>query len=37
MRHVEIEIDLWLAGLGPKRQGVLIDLDGRRREKARNH
>lgn len=34
MSKVEIEISLWQAGLGPKPQGVLIDLDrpkGRRR------
>jgi hypothetical protein len=32
MATIEIEIDLWQAGLGPKPQGVLIDMPrGKRR------
>lgn len=31
MATVEIELDLWLAGLGPKPKGVLVDLARKRR------
>lgn len=27
MKQVELEVELWLAGVGPKPQGVLIDTD----------
>jgi hypothetical protein len=33
MRQVEIECELWTAGLGPKPQGVLIDTERSTRQR----
>lgn len=34
MATIETEVELWLAGLGPKPAGVLIDMDRGRRRRA---